>query len=79
MPRRICAAVTLRQVRIEVVFAGKDGPVVYVETERQSRAGPEFDHAMIKNRQRTRQTQTNRASVRIRLVAKPSRTATEDF
>src|SRR6476620_6559002 len=71
--------ITLRKVRVEVILAGKNRFVVYVKPESEGRARAELHRATIQHGKSARQTQTDRASVFIRLIAKSSRAATEDF
>ena len=71
--------VALRQVGIEVVLAREDRTLMNLESERQSGARAQLNHPPIQNRKRTRQTETHRTRVRVRLIAKARRASTEDF
>src|SRR6185295_14900481 len=71
--------IALGQVWIEVVLARKNRLVVDAKTKSQRRARAQFHRATIQHRQRARQTQADRASVFVGLVAKARRAATENF
>src|SRR5258705_10162787 len=71
--------ITLRKVGVEVILARKNRLVVYVKPESEGRARAKFHRATIQHGKSARQTQTDRASVFIRLVTESSRAATEDL
>ena len=61
--------ITLRQIRIEIVFAGEDARGRDLAVRRQARLDGKFDDPLIENRQNTGESGTNRTGILIGLVA----------
>ena len=71
--------VALGQVGIEVVLAGEDRSLVGSAVQRRRRQHGKLHRPPFSTGKRTRQTETHRAHVGVRRIAKVGRAAAEDF
>ena len=71
--------IALGQVRIEVVLAREDRRLVDPATERERGADREVDRGAIEDRQRARETETDRTDVRVGRSAERRAAAAEDL
>src|SRR5882672_4031891 len=71
--------IAFRKVRVEVVLPRKDRLVIDVQIQRKSSASGHLYHAPVEDGQGSRQTQTYRTRIGVRLVAEPGRAPAKDF
>ena len=62
--------IALRQIGIEIIFAGESRKFVYPRPQCQRRAHRQFHRLAIQHRQRARQSQAHRARVLVRRGSK---------
>jgi hypothetical protein len=71
--------VALGQVRIKIIFPRKNRDCVDAALQSHRRQHREFDRLAVQYRQSTRQSQTHRANICVRRIAKPGRARAKDF
>ena len=71
--------VALRQVGIEIIFAGENAHAVYLAVRGEARLNGEIDDPLVEHGQRAGQAHADRARVAVRVCAELGRAAAENL